>query len=311
MSIEKIDQIGRAGPNSDVGGAVVSPLGFRSLAATRACGESGVASPAEEATDTVSLSAAAESPLQFTRTVSKEGPKASDRARRQAVRTSLQTGQPVSFRSELGTRHTLQVTSAPSRDGDKVYSVALDGTPIQVSLPEESGRQANTLARIADYAAETPRGLRPALKTVDVEAGANPADEYWARQYGMPGFVSAATGGGGNITFWHGDDYLGRGTFNHEMGHLVGGALNQRSANPQRGANGEVLSVPQGWPSAAAEDHRRVSSYGSVHINEDFAESWTRFQAARRAGPKALRSFTRAFPHRVALLQAVRRESLA
>ena len=233
-----------------------------------------------------------------------------DEAREAAVTSSLRTGQPVTLHSELGSDHTLQVTPLGKEGGKALYSTTVDGLTFEVSLPENSARPANTIGKIADYVAETPPGLRPALKSLSVEDGANPQDDYFARKYGMPGFQSAATAGGGHITFWNGTQNLQRDVLNHEMGHVVAEGLNDRSGNWTTGPNGEYVTAPKGWPEAATSDHREVSSYGQVHLSEDFAEAWKSYQEARRLGPASTEDFRNRYPNRAALLDQVLASSL-
>ena len=102
-----------------------------------------------------------------------------------------------------------------------------------------------------------------------------------------------------------------RDIFQHEMGHLVAGARNDRFGDAPMGPDGEALKVPPGWPQAAARDGRAVSSYAKVHMNEDFAETWKAWMRARRMGPQARQDFQRRYPARAALLKQMMGISLA
>lgn len=292
---------------SDLDKAASLHRGFRDLAKAQNRAQGAATEPTEGVgEDHVTLSSLASTILEEPATAGKTSAKSLDEARAQAVQASLKNHKPVPFRTEKGGKHTIEVDALPNQGDKKVYEVTLDGgASFQVRLPEKMGAKSNTIGEIADYVSQTPKGLRPAVDTVTVQEGANPQDAYWAKQYNMPGFTSAATGGGGNVTFWHGTKYLNRDTMNHEMGHNIA-----QATNINKGVRTADLNIPPGWAKAASEDKKRVSKYASAHIDEDFAETWRAYQAARSGGSKALNTFNRTYPHRAAILKELYKEQL-
>lgn len=110
----------------------------------------------------------------------------------------------------------------------------------------------------------------------------NPEDKHWAKQYGIPGFKSSATGGDGSTTFWN--TKVTAGTIRHEYGH-----------NLDHAVKGSPLSKTEGWAKATDSDadyrgalgfkeigqgyhpalsgYKNITEYGAASLDEDFAET--------------------------------------
>ncbi|MBM3271156.1 MAG: hypothetical protein FJZ01_26285 [Candidatus Sericytochromatia bacterium] len=163
------------------------------------------------------------------------------------------------------------------------------------------------IARALTYFSQVPAHLRGPLKVLRVAVGPNPMDPYNEKKYGIEGFTSAATAFNGEITFWNGLDYLREGTFNHEMGHLIGKAIHDRDSD----ALGDFLNTfqqmaaPHDWKDVARRDGTWVSSYARTNPDEDFAEHWEAFLEARETGAEALAQFRKTYPNRARFLEQV------
>lgn len=147
------------------------------------------------------------------------------------------------------------------------------------------------------------KGLKSLQVGVALLANPNPHDAHWAKQYGVPGFRSSATGGRGAVYWW--DTAVEPALAAHEFGHIVdtdaaaAGGLSRVSANPTPIAGGTktwgqagvldattsraVLLLGQGggpavqWtrPSSHTPNPggEGITSYGANSPSEDFAES--------------------------------------
>lgn len=80
-------------------------------------------------------------------------------------------------------------------------------------------------------------------------AGRNPADSYWAQQYGMPGFTSAATAGDGAVRMWdRRNSPLGPNSYRDELMHEFGHNVSTAAAG--RGLH----DAGRTWESASRAD---------------------------------------------------------
>lgn len=230
------------------------------------------------------------------------------------VSTALQSGASGTLTNGNGQQVDFQVTKGETNDDQTSYSVTVGDNKFTVNIPP--GEDANdVIARVTDYYSQQPENVQGAVNTFNIEAGANPQDAYWAEKYGMPNFVSAATGGGGTINFWNGSKYLQEGVFQHEFGHNVGSAV-RAEQNSEAGLVGGLINavkdiytgdnqsstIPRGYTQAAAADGKSISDYGDQAISEDFAETWSAYQDAVQTGPLAVALFARQYPERYAVI---------
>lgn len=239
-----------------------------------------------------------------------------ERKRYSHIFQSLRTGQPQTFRNGRGQQVTYALTQNRDRGNYRNYTLRVGGNQVEVNLANRVD-EATALGRISDFYSQQPEQLRGAVETIKVEMGANPRNGYWEDKYDMPGFQSAAVGGGGSITFFGGLPQLKERTFHHEFGHNVGNAVRIAQDRESRRAGtlsanqrldqqtGDAASpnIPRGQSAARRADGRSVTSYGDRSIGEDFAEFYEEYQLAKGRGSQAVQQLKRKYPNRFALLE--------
>ena len=146
-----------------------------------------------------------------------------------------------------------------------------------------------------------PATAKAALKNVELFFDTPaPHDEHFAVRYDgniKSGYVTAATGGYGNISFWNlrtAPEHMDYMTLCHESGHNIDVLFNQFLFNK----GGYWSEISKEWQQAIKEDGNSVSQYGNKKVYEDFAETYKFYVA----DPKA---FAKKFPHRAALLESM------
>lgn len=233
-----------------------------------------------------------------------------DNRRRTAVQTAIATGQPVSFTNASGTRFDLTVNGPQSGgDGFEAYTFAVNGQ--EVSVRVEGGVDARTaIAGAVNYWSQYPEALRGDLHLMQFNAGAdpsyNPADPK--------SFKAKAAGGNNMIVFYEGTKHLNKKNFDHEMGHVIGDATEDRQASADEIAEEQRLGheidpydeqwVPEGWSDAISNDKRSVSRYGNTSPTEDFAEFWKAFMTAQSSRSEMNR-LQRRYPERFRIAASV------
>lgn len=221
-------------------------------------------------------------------------------AEREPLIESALAGQTVSFTNKLGTSVALTITGDPDVPaGYERYRLKVGAGSLSVTIaPDQVPKE--LLVKVVEFYSRLPEHVQGVLKSLVLETRQNPKDAYWAETFGMTNFASAATAGGGNITFWNlnGNPInLGEDTFNHEMGHLVGGSYSQ-------GGPEFATSVPPGWQEAAKADGDKVSDYAGKNPDEDFAETWSRYVFAR-TDAEAMTDLRARVPNRLKILEAI------
>ena len=239
-----------------------------------------------------------------------------DRRRYAFVNTALESGQGVRFKNGNGENATISLKQNRNVGNHASYTMTMGDDKLEVQVPPGADSTV-ALGRVADYYSQQKENLRGALDTIRIDSRPNPDNEYWGKKYGIEDFRSAATGGGGKITFYEGLDHLNESVFNHEFGHNVGAAVRvaqdrearrsgqlgaMKRLDAQTGDN-RSANVPRGQSRAAAADGRAVSDYGGSSIGEDFAEFYESYREAEEKGSAALARFAKKFPNRYALLQ--------
>lgn len=164
-----------------------------------------------------------------------------------------------------------EIKKTDSDDGKDTTRITVGQGSIDFLAPR-SMNDAHVRLQVAQYLSQVPGALACSVKTIEVKDGPNPQDAYWAQQYNMPGFRSAATGGSGTITFYNGTDNLlnptmGQNYFHHEYGHNIG----------QRFSSDREL-VPDNWETAVREDGEVATNYAKSSPSEAFAEAWATYQ---------------------------------
>lgn len=146
--------------------------------------------------------------------------------------------------------------------------------------------------------------VRAKLRTINHLKGRNPQDAYWAEQYKTPGFLSSATGGGGQINFWRDGnrtDLMEDTTFWHEVGHAISPTSGPFDSSAwARAVNYDdklselrkgVFMTPTGQTRLGSKVGRMKmdqkgswSSYGDNAPDEDWAELFMLFMMERQYG---------------------------
>jgi hypothetical protein len=170
-------------------------------------------------------------------------------------------------------------------------------------------------------------------------AGRNPADAYWEKKYGIPGFTSAATAGDGSTRSWVVSSALGPNSyldrFMHEFGHNVSTGVESRGLHDTgydygqsvladryvqrpsdlRWALGRLTVKVKGI--SFAPDHSKnlpwgVTEYGKSSHAEDYAESIAFYLGGHigygrltPGGPEVPIYFRDLFPARAAIFDQV------
>ena len=251
-------------------------------------------------------------------TVNQLSPQELDRERRRYshIYDSLRTGQPQTFRNSRGEQVTYALRANRDQGDYRNYTLQIGRNQVEVNLANRVD-EATALGRISDYYSLQPEQLRGAVETIKVEMGANPRNSYWEKEYGMPGFQSAAVGGGGRITVFGGLPQLKERTFHHEFGHNIGnavriaqdresrraGTLSSDRALDRQTGDADSPNLPRGHSAARQADGRSVTSYGDRSIAEDFAEFYEEYLLAKGRGNNAVQQLKRNFPNRFALLE--------
>lgn len=168
--------------------------------------------------------------------------------------------------------------------------------------------------------------LADGLDRMVISPERNPADEYWAKTYGMPGFRSAATGGDSGMTFYSGRVGEG-GTARHEFGHLIDHAAQRDGVGMRQKWDAAMQADAKLWNEThpydgdgfglftrdAQYDSHRLSpsnpkgltQYGQAAQAEDIAESWRLMQLDRLQGQIGANGerFADVFPNRAKLMK--------
>jgi hypothetical protein len=165
-------------------------------------------------------------------------------------------------------KHTFPGDTAP-QDAD-VYTATVDGRNIKIITPATppAGKSVPTADELASSLATLPGKQLDSIHEVQASPNPNPSDSFWATQYNIPGFTSAATGGDGGVTYypqnksdyWNPQEEVDR-VMNHEGAHTLAGDLWK---DPDE---------KKAWADAVKKDPFSPSKYADSSIDEDFAES--------------------------------------
>ncbi len=147
-------------------------------------------------------------------------------------------------------------------DSEKMNSINYEGITIRyVDNKDENSAITKTIKNLAD-SDKLPDELQKHTREIILTDQKNKDDSYWAKQYKMPGFESAATGGDGDIVVYGGRQ-ASVDTISHEMGHNLAKAR-YGSATPTSESEFDA-AISSGEPPP--------TKYAKVAPAEDFAES--------------------------------------
>lgn len=187
-------------------------------------------------------------------------------------------------------------------DVPAIRYILKDGTHIIFPKNYDKSKQTMTPEQAIRLWEQIPENIRERsahrIEFVDYE---NPADAKWRKLY--PGFTSSyATGGVMAITFYkhtlpHDDEYV-KHTYRHETGHRID--IFTRLPN---GDTKVRASESNEWKDAMKKDlkvsgRKSPTSYGEVHVNEDFADSVAKYIENKTV-------FKKDFPNRAKFLEQV------
>ncbi len=191
-----------------------------------------------------------------------------------------------------------------------------EGVIFRVEVQEGTSAQTAYVAAlrqgVTGFVDDIPEAMRTKdLQVVQVLSGTSPDEAYWAKEYNMSSFNIAAQGGRGRITFWHGYRSADRGTFNHELGHIIG---TKGGPKAEAVGVGPESRIHREWAAAQKADQATttalqeqftatiglgrdemaahgvllgktgVTGYGGVALKEDWAESVSLLLQSRRDG---------------------------
>ena len=203
---------------------------------------------------------------------------------------------------QLGTpkavaNHTFASGGAPALQ----YDVTINGRTIPVFVPKNGSAagKIHTIDEVAKGLAALPAGTRAVITRVDVDPKANPADAFWAKQYGDPNFTSYMTAGSEGIvriypqTTKQSQDYLD-GTLHHESGHTLSQKAWGESYDDKRWTP---------WKDAITKDPGLASAYAKNAPGEDFAETYQLYHQVKGTPQEAVER--KRMPERFKIIDAL------
>lgn len=227
------------------------------------------------------------------------------------VSEALESGEEVSYTNSQGDEVSVAVTeSGSTEDGFTTYTVEVDGQPVQVQV-EDGVDPVAAISGTVDAWSHYPPELRGDLHTVRVHEGSDP--HYDPND---PDSVDAAArAADGTISFYHGTQFLNQDVFDHEYGHVIGDATEDRQASPwerfREWVNGHEVDepseqfIPEGYSDAIEADGNEVSDYGTGNPTEDWGDFWREYVQAAREGPEALARLEAEHPERFQIAEGV------
>jgi len=168
-----------------------------------------------------------------------------------------------------------------------IHEVEVKGRKVKIILPKSgapAGKYLPTAEQITKALGTVPGQQLDSINEVVVSPNQNPSDAYWEKEYKIPGFSSAATGGNGGVTFypkktaW--DQEFVDSTPIHEGGHTY-------STELWKDADKKKL-----WEDVIQKDKNSPSTYADSSAGEDFSESLVMYSLSKgtkcEAAAKAL-----------------------
>lgn len=201
--------------------------------------------------------------------------------------STLDAGSPVQF----------EFPGDTSASAATKYIAQVAGRKVPVYMPTSvpAGQSVPSVQQIAAALGAVPAKQLDSVQQVVVSPNANPNDAYWAQQYNMPGFQSAATGGASGLTFYpqsHSwDQAFVDSTAIHEGGHAYSAALWSDPA------------VKAKWQAAIVSDDLAPSTYAEASPAEDFSESLVMYSLSK--GTKCEAPARARYPERYKTLDAM------
>lgn len=154
------------------------------------------------------------------------------------------------------------------------YEVDVDGQKKPLIMPKNppANNTLPTAQELADSMGTVPSPQLAKINQVVASPNPNPDDAYWAKQYNIPNFSSAATGGTSGVTFYPQNSWSQEftdSTMIHEGGHSY--SKNLWSNDDQKKA----------WEKAMASEGQAPSKYADSSTEEDFSESLVMYSLSK------------------------------
>ncbi len=239
------DESGDMQPSAQQSGPKLNPEGYP------------VQQTAEETVDELDKREAAQKEKQKQSALQKEGRLKMEE--RKELEEQLAEYLDKSIETSLEQIHGMTYSEAMQKsevDGIKVYW----GEKSKFSIGE-------SLKMLKDMHQKMPEKLWKVNKNIVFTEQKSNLDSHWEKEFNMPGFEAAATGGDGDIAVYNGKK-MSPGTYAHESGHNLAVSLwgtvhppadSDYGKTQKMGINGRVTNA--------------VSEYGSNNRAEDFAEA--------------------------------------
>ena len=154
------------------------------------------------------------------------------------------------------------------------YEVDVNGRKKKLIMPKNppAGKSLPTAEQLATAMGTVPGPQLDKIPQVVASPNANPSDAYWATQYNIPNFSSAATGGTSGVTFYPQNNWSQEftdSTMIHEGGHSYSKDLWSDDAKKKA------------WEKAMKSDGRSPSKYADSSTDEDFSESLVMYSLSK------------------------------
>lgn len=198
---------------------------------------------------------------------------------------------------DAGAATTYKFPGDTTASAAKKYLADIGGHQVPVYVPDAApaGKFLPSAEQVAKALGAVPGKQLASIKQVVVSPNPNPSDAYWAQQYNIPNFSSAATGGPSGVTFypkstaW--DQAFVDSTATHEGGHAFSTAL------------WADAKVKDEWTQAIAADKNAPSTYAESSPGEDFSESLVMYSLSK--GTKCEAPAKAKYPQRYKTLDAM------
>jgi hypothetical protein len=154
------------------------------------------------------------------------------------------------------------------------YEVTLDGRKEKLIVPKKppANKSLPSAEQLAAAMGTVPGPQLATINQVVASPNPNPDDAYWAKQYKIPNFSSAATGGTSGLTFYPQDNWsqaFTDSTMIHEGGHSYSKSL------------WSDAEKKKAWEKAMSSDGRSPSKYADSSTDEDFSESLVMYSLSK------------------------------
>ena len=159
----------------------------------------------------------------------------------------------------------------------------------------------HTIQQVGEAFSGDPDANLKSLVSVTLSPGPNPQDDYWARAYDSPNFVSYMTSGAGGEVSIYPIDFAGSAEYMassslHESGHSI--------SQQHWGEDSKADPRWKPWHDAVKSDVVRPSDYGASSFDEDVAESIALYQSVRDDLP-LFEEYRKSYPARFKILDGL------